>query len=217
MRSVSLDLCGFLANACEPEANLVLRTPDLTMLDAAQTYRLFAAISRAEYLPVGTHPLVLPKGQGSAVVTESADGERGIFIFGAPHLGQEETEQAVNFCQSFSSVLYAHNAPATNDELVEVAIDCKPDSSNAEVTFGSSVGFGSAPEPGHAVAMAMLGTLPDNKSKLVSVTEIQAIDGAVVLVVLNGDDQPVGMGAAPLAGNSNHAIAVATLRAARSS
>lgn len=196
------------------EAEVTLRSPELTSLQPTSAYRLFTDIGAAADAGDGHHV-----GSLGDVVTHAIGCSRGsrrsLFFFGDERLDESDVTRLAAFCSVYAPVILEHDIPPRPREQLHLVLDQHGSEVHAQVSVNDDVGSGTAESPQEAAVQAALSS-QRRGAKLVQVGEVRARGRAAVFVVAADASGAISMGAAPVGAGPDAAAALAALRAARS-
>ena len=207
-----LAVCGYVHSA-DGDVSVALRSPEIQGLHPTQAYQLFSALGALTHEGSGTHTFTFGGLDATAVVTDGTNS-RGTFFFADAALDPNRRERLLQFCSVYAPVIHDHDLPPQHDEHVHLVLDQAGEAAHAEVTIGTSVGFGSSASAQEAVAQAALTAVAEH-GKLVDVGEVRSADGASAFVVAAGEGGRMATGAAMAGAGTHVAVAVAAIRAGR--
>jgi hypothetical protein len=209
----ALHLCGYVHDPGADEPRVRLRSPRIGALHPTQAFQLFRALHEVAGADDGTHRLELASTSAWAVVT-SLGPHRGIWFFGDPALDAPQVGELARFCQAFAPAILEHDLAPGPQERPHLRIDNTSDTADVEVEIDGRTGFGSSTSVRVAVAAAALSAC-DPGSKLIRLDPVHAARTDAALVVAQGSNGQLGVGAAPVSDDALRAVAVAALRVGR--
>lgn len=209
----ALHLCGYVHDPSSDEPRVRLRAPSMGSLHPTQAYQLFRALHEVAGVEAGAHRLSLPDTAAWAVVTRLGD-HSGLWFFGDPGLDGQSVGELSRFCSAFAPSIIEHDLAPSAEERPQLRVEHNLDTAHAEVEVDGSVGFGSATSSRVAVAEAVLSAC-DPACKLVRLDPVRAARSDAALVVAQGNDGRLSVGAAPVTDDALAAVAIAALRVGR--
>jgi hypothetical protein len=209
----ALHLCGYVHEPTSDDPKVRLRAPRIGALHPTQAYQLFSALHDIARDGEGAHRLNLPDTNAWAVLTLLQE-RSGLWFFGDPLLDAQRVGELSRFCTAFAPAILEHDQAPGPDERPQLRVEHTLDTADAEVEVDSHVGFGSATSSRVAVAEAALNAC-DPACKLVRLDPVHAARSDAALVVAQGPDGRLGVGAAPVIDDALAAVAIAALRVGR--
>jgi hypothetical protein len=217
------DLCACLHAVKGQNPQLYLRSPDLATLSATEAFTLFSGLRDLLDTPnVGESGRSIA-GYTTVARATSGESSRAVWAVGRwdGAFDAYEEEVADELIKAAGAVGHALDDAATFEEAsgsIRISIDSQGDRVHAEVWVPVAGSLRSAtsdgPSPTTAVAQATLATV-NPALKLASVAE-DVIDGErAVLVLVRDVGGQSGLGCALCGEDLLRAVALATLRAAR--
>ena len=198
----------------DDEAEVTMRSPELTSLHPTSAYRLFTDIGAAADAGDGHHVGSLGDVTTHAIGC-SRGSRRALFFFGDERLDESDVTRLASFCSVYAPVILEHDVPPRPSETLHLVLDQHGSEVHAQVSDNDHMGSGAAERPQEAAAQAAVSS-QRRDAKLVQVAEVRARGCGAVFVVASDAHGDISMGAAPVSAGPDAAAALAALRAARS-
>ena len=198
-----LGICAYLHDP-DGEADLTMRSPDLSALHPTEAYRLFAALSSIDTSDAAVQRVPVGRRQEAAGIVVSLPEEadpgagptRGVFFVGDDDLDDERIERLARRCRAHGPLVRAGDRAITTDERADPMVR------DAVADGGGLL----------TVARAAVGSIDDPSADDIGVERVDGGSAGAVVLTLRLSGQTI-RAAAPIDDDPAIAAAVAARRA----